>query len=410
MMYSIVLSTVLAFVPVDESTATIQPEQTEQQTTAEGAETMPANIARMRLRQAMDHATPFEVRQEMLAEIVARCEDSVYQSAAAYNLGVAYLQHAPDNTTSLSDAIEWLRRADSEGTDPALRARARDSIGHARYLIASTHTEQSPAIASPQGLEEKLEQMQSKLSTLIDSAGAFRSAHDVDRSYRPAIENLERVRREIRALRDQINALKDLIEQQRQSQQERQQQQQESADRLEELAEQQQQEASENQSNSSQDPEDQRKQQEDQEELNNQTQREQEGLNNNSEEQGEQMQDIEDELQKARDAQDRAKDALERGDAEQAAREQQEAAEALRNAAEQLRDMAGNEGQGSGEQQQGQQTGDEQEGQQQGEAENDEGDQISEIAQQLLEKERREREARKVYRRTGRPVPVERDW
>ncbi len=410
MMHSIVLSTVLALSSADGSVSTTPPEQTEPQVTAEESERMPASIARVRLKQAMGHATPFDDRQEMLAEIVARCDDNAYQSAAAYNLGVAFMKHAPENSASLTDAIEWLRRADSEGTDPALRARARDSIGHARYLIASTHTQQSPAIASPQDLDAKLELMQRKLSTLIESAGAFRSAHDVDRTYRPAIENLERVRREIRALRDQINALKDLIEQQRQAQQERQQQQQESADRLDELADQQQQEADENQSNSSQEPEGQREQQEDQEELNNQTQREQEGLEKNSEDQSEQMQDIQDELQKARDAQERAKDALERGDTEQAARDQQEAAEALRNAAEQLRDMAGSEGQGSGEREQQPQSGDQQEGQQQGEAENEEGDQISEIAQQLLEKERREREARKVYRRTGRPVPVERDW
>lgn len=410
MMFSIVMGTMLSLSSLGVYNTTIQPEQSEQQATPETSESMPASIARVRLRQAMDHATPFETRQEMLAEIVARCDDSAYQSAAAYNLGVAFMKHAPENATSLSDAIDWLRRADSEGTDPALRARARDSIGHARYLIASTHTQQSPAIASPQNLDAKLEEMQGKLRTLIESAGAFRSAHDVDRTYRPAIENLERVRREIRTLRDQISALKDLIEQQRQAQQERQQQQQESADRLDELAEQQQQEANENQSDSSQQPEGQREQQEDQEELSDQTQREQEGLNKDSEGQSEQMQDIQDELQRARDAQERAKDALDRGDTQQAAREQQEAAEALRNAAEQLRDMAGSDGQGSDERDQEPQPGDQQEGQQQGEAENEEGDQISEIAQQLLEKERREREARKVYRRTGRPVPVERDW
>ena len=38
------------------------------------------------------------------------------------------------------------------------------------------------------------------------------------------------------------------------------------------------------------------------------------------------------------------------------------------------------------------------------------GEKISEIAEQLLDKERREREARNAYRSTGRPVPVERDW
>jgi hypothetical protein len=50
------------------------------------------------------------------------------------------------------------------------------------------------------------------------------------------------------------------------------------------------------------------------------------------------------------------------------------------------------------------------EGEGQSEPQEEEGDQISEIAEMLLEKERREREARKAYLSTGRPVRVEKDW
>jgi len=406
MIQALLSSILLLAQPADVDGA---PEDSYEVAVAQNAEPMSETIARARLKRAMDHATPFEERSEMLAEIVARCEDTRYQTAAAYNLGISFIKNKPDNETTLQDAIEWLRRADIEGADPKVRARARDSIGHARYLLANAESDAESQITNPGDLNAMKQKLIDRMTKLLDSASAFRSAHDASPAYRESTENLERVRREIRELRQQIEALEDMIEQQEQDQQQRQQQQQEAAERLDELAEQQQQEANENSQRPQQMPQEQQQQQEDQASIGDQTESEQEGLQQQQEDQVEELQQVQEQLQRARDAQQRAQDALERGDAEEASQAQEEAAEALRDAAEQLRELSESQGEGKS---QGEQEGQpaDQESQDQGESEESEEDQISEIARQLLEKERREREARNVYRSTGRPVPVERDW
>lgn len=380
-------------------------------------EPMPANIARERLRAALSDETELADRHEILSDIVARCDDIAYRSAAAYNLGVSFIKNDNDQSSALGDGIEWLRIADLEGASPALRARARDSIGHARYKLANLSMLSTPDIANPGDLGAMKEQLISRVATLNEAAGAFRSAHDVEPAYTPAIENLERVRREIKQLRDQIEALDEMIKQQEQAEQQRQQEQQQTADRLEDLAEQQQQESDENSQPPEQQPQDQDKQQSDQQELCDQAQSEQDGLNqmsqNQQSDQQEQMQQIQDKMNQARAAQERAKQALQEGKTEEAAQAQQEAAQALQEAAEQLREMSqsdGQEGESQGDQQSEQAQSGEQGQSQQGEDPSEEGDQIDEIAEMLLDKERREREARRTYLNKGRSVPVEKDW
>lgn len=407
---TIMIMAIFSLMPISASFGS---DETDAETLAGNeVEPMPASIARVRIQQAMDHATPFEDRHSILSEVVARCEDHQLRSIASYNMGIAYIRRQPTDPGSLADAVEWLRQADTEGTSSELRVRARDSIGHAWYLMARADHETQDTALNPTDLRAMKDQLVDQLEQLIVSASAFRAAHDVDRSYRPAIENLERVRQEVQRIRDQINSLEELIEQQQKQAQQRQQQQQETAERLEELAEQQQQEANENTEQSSKTPEEQSQQAEDQDELCNQTQSEQEGLSEQQDD-SEAMQEVEEQLQSARDAQERAQESLEQGNMEEAAKAQEEAAEALERAANKLREMSenGTEGKNGGEpepQQEG--DGEEQEPQQsQGEDAEEPPQEISEIAQQLLDKERRERERRKA-RRTPRVVPVERDW
>ena len=383
-----------------------------EETVSEETEDMSAEIARARLKLAMDHATPMNERIQMLAEIIARCDEQSIRSVASYNIGLTYLRQLPESPASMKDAIDWFQQADTNGTRAELRARARDAIGHAWYMHAHAQETAPDAIVNPSGLNGMKDMLEEKLDGLTLSARAFRSTHDVDSTYTPATENLERVRREIKQLRDQIQALEYLIEQQQQQEQQRQQQQQESAKRLEELAEQQQQESEQNAAQPPQTPEEQKQQEEDQDELCNQTQSEQEGLNQ-QQEQSDEMQEVQEQLQKARDAQERAQEALEQGNPDKAAEAQQEAADALQQAAEKLREMSQpNESDGTSddsEQQQAESNQDQSEQPTQGQEGEEPSEKIDEIAQQLLEKERRERETRNA-RRTARPVPVERDW
>lgn len=416
MIPTIMIASLLAMQPVPLDEPVITPSGDEPIVETQG-EPMPASIARERLREALSDEIELEDRQEILSDIFARCDDIAYRSAAAYNLGVLYIKNDNDRAAALNDGIEWLRIADLEGAAPSLRARARDSIGHARYKLASISMQSTPGIANPDDLGAMKEQLIAKVVTLTEAAGAFRSAHDVEPTYTPAIENLERVRREIKQLQDQIDALDEMMKQQQQAQQQRQQEQQQAADRLEDLAEQQQQESDENTQIPQQQPEEQEKQQSDQQELCDQAQREQDGLSQMSQEQNseqqEQMQQVQDKMNQAREAQERAKQALQEGKTEEAAKAQQEAAQALQEAADQLREMTqsdGQEGESQGDQQSEQAQSGEQGQSQEGEDPSEEGDQIDEIAEMLLDKERREREARRTYLNRGRSVPVEKDW
>ncbi|CAN0541936.1 unnamed protein product, partial [Laminaria digitata] len=355
----------------------------------ESVDAMSAAIARARMGDALDSAINPDERITILSEIYARCEDPLYQASAAYNLGASMMSSGEDATTLL-DAIGWFMQADMLDVDPSLRARARYNIGHARYRLAQIEDEVTPQITNPGDLGGMKAQLETKLGVLMGSAGAFRSVHELEPGNTEAIENLERVRREIRLLRAQIDALQDLIDQQQEQERQQQQQQQEAAEKLSELAEQQREESEEN---AGQPEQSNLEQQQDQSQLNEQTQQEQQNIEQMNQDGSEEMQQIRDLMQEARDAQQQAQEALDQGDQQTAAQEQQRAAEALEQAAEQMQQMAqsqspGEQGEGEGEGQQAQG-----EGESEGKPQEEEGDQISEIAKMLLEKERREREA-----------------
>lgn len=373
-------------------------------------EPMSRDIAIARMNEALTADQPQADRIDLLSEIYARCDDATLRAASAFNLGSMMIIGDETSAETLEDGIGWLRLADKRGAEQSLRARARYNIGHARYMQA--HAEPgADQMISPGDLSSMVPVLEEKIGMLHDAAGAFRSVHEIEPANSDAVENLERVRREIRQLREQLQALKDMIEQQQEQQRQQQQQQEEAAERLRELAEKQRQESEQNRS----DPEQSNaQQQQDQSELNEQTEQEKDLAEDVSPTGSEQSEQIQQSLENAREAQKRAQQALEQGDTQQAAEQQQKAAEALREAAEQMQQMADSQSQQQGpEGEQGEsesQSQGEAQGEQEGEPQQNDGDEISEIARMLLEKERREREARKAYRSTGRPVKVEKDW
>lgn len=373
------------------------------------AEAMAVEVARARISTALQSDHPLAEQIEILSEVNTRCEDPHYRAYAAYNIGALLIAEGSEDTNTLKDTVAWLQQADIVGASATLRARARYNIGHARYKLAHIKTTDTMQAADQGDLVATRNQLRSTLSGLIEAAGAFRSVSEIEPEYIQSIENLERVRREIKNLRDQIELLEDLIEQQKQQRQQQQQQAKESAERLNDLADQQQQEA---QQNAQQSPPNAQEQTKDQADLNEQTNREQEQLDEMNPEQNEQLRTAQEQLERAQQAQQRAQEALSRGDQEQAAEHQMEAMEALRKAARALQESAQSQPQQQGEQAQPGADRDSQQAQNPDEAETNEGegDQISEIAEMLLDKERREREARRVYRSTGRPVRVEKDW
>ncbi|MFG0245402.1 MAG: DUF4175 family protein [Phycisphaerales bacterium JB052] len=376
-------------------------------------EPMAPELARARIAEAISDAYEFDERVKLLSEVFSRCDDPHYRASAAYNLGALMVGVDEHMSRTIEDGIAWLKQADTAAASPSLRANARYNIGHARYMLAHAQLMDAPELSNPDDLNAMVRLLQTTVDGLIESAGAFRSVHEVDPRNSRAIENLERVRREIRQLREQIEALKNLIEQQEQQRQEQQRQNEQAAERLNELAQQQQEEANQNASENPQDPE---QQQAEQRELDEKTQDEQERLNESNPDQDDQLQSIQEQLQRARDAQAQAQEALQEGKQQEAAQHQQEAADALQQAAQQLGELSDQQAQQDqeGQQGEGEQQGEPQEGEGQGNPQEDpqdgEGDEINEIAEMLLDKERREREARRVYRSTGRPVRVEKDW
>ena len=408
---SATLLLLLVFQPQSTSLQDIPSEPVpEEQLNTEAIEPMSVEIARSRIRHALDESLPGSESREIFSEVFARCESPSLRSLAAYNLGASLLHLSSPSSADLQDSIGWFQQADVINADIETRSKARYNIGHARYLLAHESQETEQQLTPPGDLNAVRERLVGMIGLLTESAGAFRSVHDINIHNATATENLERVRREIQTLREQVQQIDELMEQQQEQQQQRQQQQQESADKLNELAEQQQQESQENANQQQQ----QQQQQQDQSQISEETSQQQQSLEQmNQEQQSEGMQQVQEQLQEAREAQQRAQEALENGDLQQAAEEQQRAAESLKNAAEQMQQMA-DESQQDGEQGQGES---QQQGNQQGDAdmaenptEEDQGDEISEIAEMLLDKERQERESRKGYRSTGRPVRVEKDW
>ena len=373
---------------------------------------MDAQIARSRIAEVIGDATDPAQRIETLADVVERCEDLELVSVAQYNLGTTLIDLAQAEPERLDEAIAYFRDADRTAASSELKSKARFNLGHAYYQNAHRAADDSSQ-GQPGDLEGMVESLEAQLARLKEAAGAFRSVMEVDPGNVQAQGNVERVRREIKELQDQIEALEQMIEQQKEQQRQEQQQKQELADQLDELAKEQQAQAEETASNPPENAQEQEQQRQAQQELSDKTDSASEEV---SQQQG--AQEVLEQLKEAQEAQQRAQEAMEAGDQEQAAKEQEKAAKALQEAAQRMQELAdqgeekGEQGDESEQGQQGDKQGDEQsqEGEPEDQAEEEQGDEISEIAKELLDKERRERERRQAYRATGRPIKVEKDW
>jgi len=331
------------------------------------------------------------------------------------------------------EARELLQRVDA-------MTRRNDLAASARYNLGAASTQQARALAGEGQAPEALDAYR-RASRL------FRDAYAMNPGDRDAARNIEVVGREAKALIEQMRA--------------QQQAMQEMADQLENLQQQQQQESEQNQQQSSSQQQQQQQAAQRQQDLNQQTQAAHDQLQQMQEQMqqqlGQQNQPEQDPLerasQKMQDAmrqQQRAQEQLEEGEQQDAAESQREAAEALRDA---LREMMGEqesqkdpqqqksdepneqEPSDSGEnaesehapeppdQQQQSQPSESQQGQGQaeqpsqqdagsGEAGDENADPLDMLAEDLLEKEKEDRDRLQRIRaaRRAKSTPVEKDW
>lgn len=320
---------------------------------------------------------------------------------AAYNRGVLLMDQ-----DQLDQAAESFRTAGEYGIETNLRRNSMFNLGHVmmRGIDDSGEDLMAQMAMDPEMIEELLGKLGIAERAFLDSAR-------IDQGHIASKKNLERVRLKIRALED----LKEQIEQQQQQEQQDQQnqdgeqgedgEQQDMADQLQDLADQQREQAQESESAAEQNQDqDQQERSEEQEDLSEQTEQAQQQMENaggQDQEQQDAQQQAQQDIEQARQAQQEAEEALDRGDNQTASEKQQEAADALDRAAERIRES---------QQQQEPQEGEGQSGQPQEQGDPDQEPEINEIAQELLDKEREERERRQAYRATGQPVRVEEDW
>ena len=376
---------------------------------------MNPKIARQRITQIIQGDTTLSDPQETLTEIIQRCGDLEVVSLAHYTLGTTQLNQPNLQPKLIQRSITAFEQADTASNDPAIRSQSRFNIGHAYYLLAHLPPE-NDTLENQIDIQSMIDSLKEKNVILRASAGAFRSVIEIKPTDSDAIGNVERVRMEIQSLNDQIKSLEDLLEQQQQQEQEQQQkqqqEQQDAADKLDELAQQQQQQADQSSSNPPEDSAEQEKQRNDQSELSDETETTRQDIANQESKQ-DLTEQIEKKIQEAQQAQSRAQEAMEEGDQPRAAQAQQNAADALKEAAQamqELADQSKEQSEGKGENGESQEPSDTDQSAQQPNENEEKGDQISEIAKQLLDKERRERDARQAYRAVSRPTKVEKDW
>jgi len=329
--------------------------------------------------------------QPVPANATARPVERARQPEVLYNEGCEALK-AGDLTT----AIERFRNA--ADADSPIAASARFNLGHALLRLA----QQPPAPAASDDPSAPAGPAQvsprETLTLLGRSAAAFRSVLEVDPTDVEAARNTEIVRRLIRQ-----------IEQQMQQASEQQRKMQEAADQLDRLADEQQRQADQ----SRQTPPSQSEQRAaEQQELNERTQ---EALQDLTQSLGDQSEAAEAarQMQEAMNEQQEAMQDLSDRRTDRAAQDQQEAADKLRQAARTLRQAAQRQQQGQDQQQQpaqDQQSGEQ--SQQQTRAEPGEHKSADELlAEQILDAEQAQREARERARRLRAvPARVERDW
>lgn len=316
--------------------------------------------------------------------------------AIAFNRGCALF-----SAKKYDEAVEAFRTAAAGPADVA--ARARFNLGHALLRQAAEPPQAAPTSQQTQGgspgpsepsapAHPDPERM---LATLRRSAAAFRSVLDVDPTDSEAARNTELVRRMIRQL-----------EQQMQEAQQKQQQMQEQADKLDQLADRQQQQAEQSRKTP---PSKSDQQQQEQQKLNEQTQQ---ALDEMQQQMGDQpeAQQAAQQMQEAMKKQAESMQDLNEQRPDRAAEDQQQAADNLREAAQKLRDAAQQQQPGQPQDQQNQQQSQDQQQQAQSQQQEPKSE-AEKLAEQILQSEQAQREARERSRRLyAVPVPVEKDW
>lgn len=335
----------------------------------------------------------------------------------------------------LEQAQQLLQQVDASPDAGALAGKARFNLG--RLLLDRVQQDLgSQATPSIPQLEEAVAQME-------DAARLFRSALDIDPSDADAARNLELTRYAARQLREQIEKMKELQKQLQEladDLEQTQQDQQQESDQSEQLADQRQRERQEQGQPSEQSEQQTGQQESDQQDLSERTDEISKRLDDirsqmpsaPDQQQDDPLQQAADSLEQARQQQEEARQSLERGDADEATRRQQEAAESLQSALEEIRQQQEQSSQDaqSADQQDGagQESAEDQPvpppptegegGSQSGQAEHPLDEDLEQspddrTATELLDRERRQREAIEQYLRRmqrQRTSPVEKDW
>jgi len=355
---------------------------------------------------------------ERAAELYQRAIEADPETLeAVYNRAVAAYEQG-----RLEEAERLLQRVDSARGAGDLAARARYNLG--RLTVDRLMSD------PPRDPEQAIERL--KFGEQM-----FRGSLDLDPNDREAARNLELTRmmraeieRQLAELERQREQLEQLAEDLARAEQDQRRESRETRS----LDEQQAPEAQGDQSGGRSDQ--QRSEQEaDQRELSERTgelSERLEELRRQMQEQalGDQLLEAQEAVERARQAQERAAQQLEQARVRRAERSQERAADDLRSAFEILQEELEQGEESEGEQQQGEQPeqegNQEQEAQQQDQAPQErrasdapgpgdeelEADQIAELVEQLLEKERREREQLREHRRRRemQARPVEKDW
>jgi Ca-activated chloride channel family protein len=300
----------------------------------------------------------------------------------------------------LSEAAEAFRSADRGATDPELSSRARFNLGQALLKQATSNPKAEPAKTIPQ---------------LEAAAKAFRAALAIKPGDTEAAKNVEIARRlmkDAQKQQEQQDQQSDKNQEQKQDQSKPDQkngnqdqqnrdarQHQDNADALKDLAQRQSQaadrsgEAQKQQDKARQDAKTQESKAA-QSDVNKDTQQERQKLDSSSA-----SKDAGQRVDEAQKEQRAASQALDQGDTKAAEDHQRKASELLQQAADAEKSAAGQAQQKQQRQDAGQQA-------------KDEEPKHDQTAAQLLDKERRQREARQQVLRAlkGKPQPVDKDW
>lgn len=309
-----------------------------------------------------------------------------------------------------AEAAEKFKAADLATRDPSLASKARFNLGQALYRQAVPSP--GAAAATPAGRNAPEPAADQRLSLLEAASRAFRSAVELDPADEEAARNVERCRRRMQEIREQ--------EQQRQQQQgsgakdgppqdskesqgsqgseDRANQHDQQGKELSDLAKRQREAAEQSAKAKASERQTERDRRTgeastSQQKVNDDTKRQQASSARPSS-------SAEESLRQAREAQDHASEALKQGDLDRAKQQQEQAAEHLESAAAAEREAAERErNAASG---------------RQGKQGDSKPKQASydQTASDLLDRERRLREARRQAFRAmrGKPQPVERDW